>query len=610
MTYVPFQVFSTFSVGRAYSRVDSLVAKAYDLKLPGLALTDIHSVSGWVQFLKAIEKGSKKAGYQMRALLGCTISIKTDTGISGLTVLCRNITGYATLRTILGLGQIERGEPYVTLQDVLDNLSNDLIYIHGGPGSLMWDEIKNTGSSTSYEVLKQHKGISPLHFVIRTAHGLTNQLAVQESIQTKYAPVPWIDGNAVYYPSATDVLYQRLIRCGWAGTTFTQIDKTIALDPINEMFFKTDRNHLEIPHPTPASLELLTLCEPFSIALPPQIPQVKVEGKLVEDADQMLLDICRKGWVKRNLKNAPKQDVYVNRIKYELDILKRGKLSTYMLIVQDFLAFCRKHGQMAGLRGSAAGCLVSYLSGIGSIDPVRPDPSLPYHPERELPFARFFNPARLGSLPDIDIDVPISFREKLIEHLRNSYGADCVAHIITHNTLKGKGALKEVFRIMDPVPNSFEVCNEITKHFIEEAKVQDILEDIRAETPDYNIIDYNIDNVPAVADAYAEYKEAFDIARKLANTISSHGKHAAGIVIASRPLHTFLPMTPDPKTGKPIVAFSMTDCEFAGGVKYDVLGVAAYEKLNRIQQMVNEGLNSPVVGFEDDFEIEEETVTA
>ena len=120
---------------------------------------------------------------------------------------------------------------------------------------------------------------------------------------------------------------------------------------------------------------------------------------------------------------------------------------------------------------------------------------------------------------------------------------------------------------------------------INEAKVQDELADIQADDPHYNIIDYCIDNVPKVHEAYNEYKFEIDIARKLTNTIRGHGRHAGGLVVGDVALSEFLPVLAE--GDRRIIMLDKVWTEYCGGVKFDLLGVSAIEKIDNMMEMIN-----------------------
>ena len=237
---------------------------------------------------------------------------------------------------------------------------------------------------------------------------------------------------------------------------------------------------------------------------------------------------------------------------------------------------------------------------MSSIDPLRPDPTLEYNEGRVLPFERFYNEGRNTegnvSLPDIDTDVPPHFRNNVIEYLRAKYGNDCVGHIITHSRFRGKGAIKEMFKLLKPVADYFNVSNEITKKFVDESKIADDLFEMQKEDPSYGIIRWNIDNIKSVEEYYEQYKTVFDMAIKIEQLPKNESVHAAGIIVADQPLSGIFPMTYSEKLDQMVIDVEGTDIEYLGGVKLDILGVSALEKVYQIQRMINTNLDSVTFG--------------
>ena len=353
------------------------------------------------------------------------------------------------------------------------------------------------------------------------------------------------------------------------------------------------------------TFKLLDLIENFSIEERPMIPDFKIKDHIILDQDEYLRNICRKGFSEKILPRIGESPdikaVYLERIKHELFVFKQAKISGYFLIVKDIVDFIKSFGYPADSRGSSSGSIISYLIGVSSIDPILPDPTLTYSKERELSFERFYNEGRNTasnvSLPDIDMDLPPSIRTDVIDHIRNKYGNDCVAHIITHSRFKGKGAIKEAFRILKPVINYFDVANEITKLFAEESKISDELSEIQEEDPSYGIIRWNIDNISDVAKHYEKYKEAFDFAIRIEKLPKNESVHAAGIIISDKMLSNHFPMTYSQKLDQMIIDVEGVDIEMLGGVKFDILGVSALEKIYQIEKMINRKLNEVQFGI-------------
>ena len=237
-------------------------------------------------------------------------------------------------------------------------------------------------------------------------------------------------------------------------------------------------------------------------------------------------------------------------------------------------------------RGSAAGCLISYLIGITQIDPI----------EFNLLFERFYNAGRNTdghvSLPDIDIDVPGGKRDEIILYLKNKYGSTNVSQMITFGRLQGRSALKEVLRVNNAC--GFSEMNEITKSIPDEASISDQLAEMDEE--DRSIIRWSLINSAEELRDYCfinsedqldgDYAEYFQQAINIEGTFKTQGKHAAGVVISSEELYKVCPMV-NPKSGtEKIAGLEMADLEALGHVKFDVLGINLLDKLMMIKELV------------------------
>jgi DNA polymerase-3 subunit alpha len=542
----PIEIHTNYSIQNGFVHIPELVNLAVKKGIDTLSLTDNNSLSGVVEFLQEIEKSNSKNTHKIKPIIGSIVTTK----YGDLLILCRNKRGYQNLLQILAKTNLDQDEFVHAIQKYLDenvivifkefNLVNKEFF-DKVPISFIYDQF------CEYDIPKEKR--------------------------VSYSPV--------FYLKPEDKQFYLMQLCMKYTCTMSELLNNQDMKILSE----TDMS-LENCKSCENTNTIPSLIENFSITKKPEMLNYS------STPDDDLINLCRQGWKKRGLGRFPNlKDVYVNRIKMELDVFKSAGLANYMLPIYDITNFCRKNGQSCGVRGSAAGCLISYLIGISDVDPVQPDPLIPYSPDRELLFQRFYSAARNTetniSLPDIDLDVPPSFRSKLIEYIKNKYGKENVGYIITFSRLDGKGAIKEVFRILEPCANHFEIANNITKHMVDTAKVQDALEDLKSENPDYGIIQYNIDHIPKVTEFYKEYKDVFDVAIKLSSTIKNTGRHAAGIVISNEPLENNFPVTYDKNTGEKIVALEMVDLEFVGGVKYDILGVAAYEKIDKILEKIN-----------------------
>ena len=366
-------------------------------------------------------------------------------------------------------------------------------------------------------------------------------------------------------------------------------------------FFKSDNFHILSPEEiallhTEDEIEntnyVDSLCEDYDILHKPMLPPFSCPNDT--NPDEYLRELCRKGWKEKIANNIEKEDQqqYIDRIKYELDILQGADLSSYFLIVGDIVNKVRLEHWLPGPgRGSAAGCLVSYLIGITSIDPIK----------YNLIFERFYNSGRNTkdriSMPDIDVDVPINKREYIIEYIKSKYGHDKVSQMITFNTMKGRGALKEVLRVYGNI--TFDEMNRITKYIPDEAKISDELQQMKEDTGEASILRWALENnvdklkewcyIDDNNELSGPLAKRFEQAIRLEGTKSNQSKHAAGVVISSQNLGSVCPMVYDSKNKQLIAGMEMQDLEALGIIKFDVLGIAMLDKIMNISEYLKNG---------------------
>jgi DNA polymerase-3 subunit alpha len=240
------------------------------------------------------------------------------------------------------------------------------------------------------------------------------------------------------------------------------------------------------------------------------------------------------------------------RAQFELDVINKMGYPGYFLIVQDFIAAARSQGVSVGPgRGSAAGSLVAYALGITNVDPIK----------YNLLFERFLNPERV-SMPDIDIDFSDDKREKVLEYVRNKYGKDSVAQIITFSTLSARAVLKDVGRVLGvPLGIVSELTNSIPVIMGRVTPLKEAME------------------LPEMKDVLKKYKEDDRVKKMLEYSLVLEGfarsasKHAAGVVIAPGDISDYVPLYKAPNVEEPVTQFSMKDIEEAGLLKMDFLGL-------------------------------------
>ena len=549
---------SHYSMGDSSLHVDQIVHSAKSNQWPAIGLLENHTLSSVIEFIDEC----KKAG--ILGIIGCRFNTNVDG--KTITLIAKNRNGYMNLVKILGRSQYIKDKPVVDLSDVLAN-TNDLILLLGGHNDI--------SESPAFPHQNLWAKFESDIFALESA---SNKMLPSKCKKFKSEPCVYLTEN--------DAILTRILFADKIGDTLLNAAKRDSEYFLPNLFAHTDYYIKPSSCYDPRKMDLAKKCESYEVAQAPQIPSY------CENSIDLLRNLARDGWVKRKIHllretNPSLFQVYVDRVKSELAVFANAKvkLADYLLLVRDITDFCKKNKRSVGLRGSAAGCFLGYLIGICDVDAVWPDKSLPYHPSRSLMFERFYNAARETALPDIDIDLCPGIRTALKAFITNKYGDKNVSqNIVTFNRYDGRGALKTIFRVLNSV-NPDEV-DQITGDMINKDKISDELEDIRQEKPDYTTIEYNMDNNPKFSTSMGEYPRELELAIRISDNIFTSGKHAAGTVISPTPINESFP-TIFTNDGTQIIGLEMSHAEAAGAVKYDLLCVSAYEKIDQILWMVS-----------------------
>lgn len=620
--YSPLHCHSMFSLLDGLSKPASMAARCSQMGVGACALTDHGNIAGAVKFYTEM----KAVG--IKPILGCELYIcdqhpnvkeKENRNLSHFIVLAKNYKGWKSLIRLVS--ESNRADyfyhkPRLSLDTLAEFITPDLIGITGHLGSTLSDSLlDNLSPKPDWEqkgllLLGKLKAMFGKNLFLESQLMDQDNLPVQVNLtgmvkdlasKTKTQVICTPDAHYCY---KTDAIDQRILLCNNLKTTFSDISRKISNDEDVPMgcFFTSDNYHIPSPEEmveihTESEIQntnlVVDMIEDYEILHRPQLPPFSCPEQYTQD--EYLRELCRGGWKEKIASHIPKdnQQPYLDRIKYELDVLQGAGLSSYFLIVQDIVQHVRQNNWLPGPgRGSAAGCLVSYLIGITSIDPIR----------YNLFFDRFYNSGRNTkdriSMPDIDVDVPINKREAIIEYIKQKYGSDKVSQMVTFNTVKGRGALKDVLRVYGNV--SFEEMNNITKFIPDESKIADELQQMKEETGESSIIQWTLENHPEKLKEWCFISDEgvlegplakrFEQAIRLEGTKSNQSKHAAGIAISAEPLNTSCPMIYDSKNNQAIAGMEMQDLESLGIIKFDILGVAMLDKIMAIQELLQIGV--------------------
>lgn len=623
MSYSVLHCHSMMSLLDGLSKFDDLASRCKEIGATACAITDHGNIAGSVKFYQSM----KKAG--IKPILGCelyiceqspTIKEVSNKKLSHFLVLAKNLKGWKNLIQLVSLSNspdFYYHKPRLDLETLARFCDGNLIGICGHLGSLLADKIMDDNN----ELINDHINIGiETAEKLKAIFGNDNIFLEAQLIDKENLPIQEFLTKAIreigqktnikiiatpdaHYARKEDAVDQRILLCNNLKMTLPDISRKISNNEDIPMgcFFLSDNYHipsfeeLQNIHPQEEldnTNYVANLIEDYNILAKPRLPPFACpEGY---DPDTYLRQLCREGWKQKIAKKIPEeeQNQYVERIKYELEILQGAGLSSYFLIVQDIVNYVRNQGWLPGPgRGSAAGCLVSYLISITSIDPIKYD----------LLFERFYNQGRQEkghvSLPDIDVDVPINKREEVISYIKNKYGVDKVAQMVTFNTMKGRGAIKDVLRVYGNI--SFDEMNNITKSIPDEAKIADELQEMKEETGEASIIRWSLENnveklkewcyVDDNNQLQGPLAKRFEQAIRLEGTKTNQSKHAAGIAISAEPLQEICPMVYDSKNNQLIAGMEMQDLEALGVIKFDILGIAMLDKIMTIQDILEKG---------------------
>jgi DNA polymerase-3 subunit alpha len=545
--------------------VDKLVKHVHSLGQTSVAMTDHGNIFGAVHFFNAAkEKGIKP-------ILGCELYIckeddhrakpDPDLKYNHLLVLAENEEGYRNLVRLTSEAALHGfyRKPRVS-KNFLAKHSAGLIGFSGCLAGEVAQKIMDGKYDAAKATAGQYQDIFGRgnFFLEIQDHQLGPDKQVCDAMlrMEKDLDIPLIATNDSHYIAADDSRAHEILLCVQTAGSMND-PKRFKFDT-NEFYIKSADEMARIfahaPHVVSATMQFPERCNLKLQKVDNPFPAFPVpEG---ETLDSYFERVCREGLNKRlatsieQLRSSGllKKTIpdYHARLDREIDCIKAMKFPGYFMIVWDFIRYAREQGIPVGPgRGSAAGSLVAYCMEITDIDPL----------QNELLFERFLNPERV-SMPDIDIDFCMNRRGEVIEYVRRKYGEDQVAQIITFNTMAAKAAIKDVGRALE-MP--YGEVDRIAK--LIPATIGITIE--RALT-----------DSPPLAAAYADPKirELIDTAMRLEGLVRGAGVHAAGVVIAPKPLTELVPVTRT-KDDAIVTSYDMKSVEKMGLLKMDFLGL-------------------------------------
>src|SRR6266567_2943006 len=530
--FVHLHVHSSYSLLEGALTIARLCELAKADRQPALALTDTDNMFG------ALEFSDKMAGAGIQPIIGCALAV--DFGDQDANPLAGGTDG--------------------------------LIALTGGPGGPLDAAIAaGQGSLAGARCEALARLFGDRLYVELQRHGTAPERLVEASlVELAYARgLPVVATNEPFFATLDDYEAHDALLCIAEGRLLAETDRR-QLTP--EHRFKTRAEMAELfadlPEALASTVEIARRCAFRPRTQAPILPRFSVgdEGAAVDEAAE-LRKRAEAGLEHRIAIHgvAPGHSVeeYRERLAFELNVIEGMKYPGYFLIVSDFIQWAKAQGIPVGPgRGSGAGSLVAYALTITDLDPIR----------FGLLFERFLNPERV-SMPDFDIDFCQERRDEVIGYVEQRYGRDQVAQIITFGTLQARGVLRDVGRVLEmPYGQVDKLCKLVPQNPTNPVPLARAI----AEEP----------RLQAARDSEPVVRRAFDIAQKLEGLHRHASTHAAGIVIADRPLTELVPLYRDPKSDLPVTQFNMKWVEQAGLVKFDFLGLTTLTVLDAAVKLV------------------------
>ena len=583
--FVHLHLHSQYSLLDGAIKIGDLVQRAKEYRMPALAVTDHGSMFGAVEFyLKARDSGIKPIiGCETYIAPGSRFEKANARGSSEASyhfiLLCQNLTGYRNLCHLISAAYRE-GFYYKPRIDweLLKERNQGLIALSACLGG----EIPTLITLGKHdEAARRAKEMSEIFDDGRF------YLELQENFLPEQTPVnkglieiarahnlPLVATNDCHYLTREDAHAHEVLLCIQTGKT---------MDDGNRMKFSNDEFYVKTPqemkdlfaHVPEAIRNTIQIAERCNVELDLKtyhFPQYEkpadkslddvLEEQSREGLDRRLADIRKV----RPEFSAEEERVYRERLEIELACIKQMGFPGYFLIVADFINWAKDHDIPVGPgRGSAAGSLVAFAIRITDIDPM------PYN----LLFERFLNPERV-SMPDIDVDFCIYGREKVIDYVREKYGTENVAQIITFGTMQAKGVIRDVGRALGM---SFAETDKVAK--LIPGVLNITLKEAMQQEP----------KLKEMAEKDPRGKELIRVALALEGLTRHASTHAAGVVVTPKALPEYLPLYTDPKSGAQVTQFAMNYVEKIGLVKFDFLGLKTLTVIDNAVRLIREGKN-------------------
>jgi len=575
--FVHLHVHSQYSLLDGAIRFEEAFELAKKYGMDAMALTDHGNMFGAVEFYQtAIRHGIKPVvGCEIYVSPGSRFEKKTMQGGEGnyhLTLLVKNEAGYFNLVKLVTLAHFEGFyyKPRVD-KELLSKYNEGLIALSGCMKGEIASHASRGEMKKALQSAEEYRRIfdSRRFFIEIQNNGVENQLQVNERLLEigHQLSLPSVATNDCHYLHRKDARAQEVLLCIQTGKTLQDSDRMRFSS--DEFYFKSPQEMANLFRDTPEAIthaaEIAEQCNLEIHFDEKHIPRIAVP--VGESAESYLERLAKEGLEQRlsrfrGEKNFNDRSVrYKARLEEELKIIKSMGFPGYFLIVYDFIHYAKSHQIPVGPgRGSVAGSLVAYALNITDLDPI----------EYDLIFERFLNPGRKSSMPDVDVDFCMERRDEVIQYVSEKYGKENVAQIITFGKMQAKAVVRDVGRVLG-IP--YAEVDRLAKLIPNKLDIT---------------LDQALQQEAGLREAVgrdARIASLFEIARSLEGLARHASTHAAGVVIANKPLMEYLPLQRG-QDNEVMTQYAMKQVESIGLVKFDFLGLKTLTVLDQTIELI------------------------
>ena len=583
MKFTHLHTHSHYSLLDGLAKIDDLVARAKELGMEALALTDHGNLYGAVEFYAKAKKGGIKPVLGMEAYVAKGSRLdrkltrdesagtgkKTKENYNHLTLLCENTAGWKNLLKLSSSSHLEGFyyKPRVD-REVLAQWHEGLIALSGCLGGEIAQLCVQGRMEEAEAAAKEYRDLfGKDNFFIEIwnlPHIPDAEVAVKGLKEiSKKLGIPMVATKDIHYARPEDAQYQDILLAVQTGNTVNDIGRMSMMEENYAMNSPEEMAEwfADVPEAIENTGKIAERCNVELELDVVRLPKFATPGGA--DSMEYLEKIIRDGLSARYPEIT--QEVK-DRLEYEVGVIRRTGYADYFLIVQDYIRWARENGIVVGPgRGSAAGSLAAYVLGITDVDPIKYD----------LLFERFLNPDRI-QMPDIDVDFADTRRDEVVDYVRKLYGEDRVAQIITFGTMAARAAIRDAGRALG-LPYAF--CDQVAKL-------------VPAPPTPVKNLGQALDAVGEMRTLYEtnpDAKKLIDAAKKLEGVARHASVHACGIIISAEPLTDVVALQRSPQNEHAIITqFEQGIIEKLGLLKMDFLGLRNLTIIEEALRLVRE----------------------